>query len=609
MVLASKDPIERYAAREELDVLENANRYPGPTGFFSYFMEKAMEGIKLLPDDLDKAHADGTIYVHKLPYSLYIPYCTGHSISRLLEKGLKTPTIAARPAKHIDSFVDHVANYLVTLQHYFSGAQAFSAVELYAGPFIRKEAKEYRYLKQQVQRLIYNLNFPSRVGMQTPFTNFTVVLDAPKRMLEEDIAVYSGKKDEPLGTYLDEGKRFLIALSEILREGDGSGQPFTFPIPTLMSTSKMIYDDPELFEAIFSTASKKGSFYWLNTRIVDPDAAYAMCCRISIDKREFAFTNSFVLDRESSLEAIERQKFGGLWAIPDVTGSVGVVTINLPRVALESKGDDSAFMQGLNSALELAKMGGEWFRNRYTSLMSKYPEVYSMIREYVEEFPSAHFNTIGILGLPEAAAIMSRDPKLWFEGSRSDFLEAAKWMKSVIDHVASTARGWMGKTGMPWNVEEVPGESAAAKLAIKDVHRHPELLDYLPDPESPIYSTSIAPYYGELSLSQRIEIEAMVQRSFTGGVMMHIFLGEEADPEALAKLTRRLTQTDLVYWSYTPAITVCKDCGRSSTGLHAACPYCGSTNVEVWSRIIGYYRPLKNWNPSRRKEFGTRLHY
>jgi len=601
MRMLDEDPMKDYAAREGMDALKNANRYPGPTGFFSHLMERAMEGLKLLPRDLEWAHSDGRIYVHKLPYSLYIPYCTGHSLSRLLRRGLRTPTVVARPAKHMDSFVDHVANYLVTLQHYFSGAQALSAVELYAGPFIRREAREHRHLKQQLQRLVYNLNFPSRVGMQTPFTNFTIVLDAPRRMLE-DMAVHSGEDDGPLGSYLDEGRIFLIALSEILREGDASGQPFTFPIPTLMATSRMIYDDPELFEAVFSTASERGSFYWLNTRVIDPDAACAMCCRISIDRRELSFTEPFA-------GALERSRLGGLWAIPDVTGSVGVITLNLPRIAFESGGDDSSFMQGLESFLGLARIAGEWLRNRYVHLMSRYPEVYRMIGEYLEEFPSTHFNTIGVIGLPEAAAIMMGDPDLWFEGSRSDFLEAARWMRSVVDHIASTARSWMKETGTPWNVEEVPGESAAAKLAMKDAKRYPELLRYLPDPENPIYSSSIAPYYGELSLPQRVEVEAMVQRSFTGGVMMHIFLGEEADPEALAKLTWRLVQTDLIYWSYTPALTVCRDCGKSSVGLHTTCPGCGSRNVDVWSRIVGYYRPLRNWNPSRRKEFSRRFHY
>jgi len=195
--------LEHYASRKTLDVLENANKYPGPTGFISFVAEKALfdEVERILPEMLYRLHLDGMIYIHKLPYSIIVPYCTGHSISRLLKKGLKTPTIDSKPAKHFDTYVDHIANYLITMQHYFSGAQALSSVEWYSGPFIRADNLSYRQVKQNIQRLFFNLNYPSRVGMQTPFTNFTVTLDAPKKMLEGDHAIYDGKEIEPLGNY------------------------------------------------------------------------------------------------------------------------------------------------------------------------------------------------------------------------------------------------------------------------------------------------------------------------------------------------------------------------------------------------------------------------
>ncbi len=612
MEAVKKDIIQEYAGWSSLDVLENANRYPGPTGFFAYVMEEALkESISLVPKEGREAHFSGDIYIHKLPYSLYIPYCTGHSTARLLEKGLKTPTIVSRPARHFDTYVDHIANYLITMQHYFSGAQALSSVEWYAGPFIRKESLDRREIRQQIQRLVYNLNYPSRVGMQTPFTNFTVTLDAPKKMLEGDHAVYSGERVEPLGEYEREAKEFFIALTEVLREGDALGQPFTFPIPTLMVTAKMLWDDPEIFEAVFGTASKRGSFYWLNTNVVDPDASYAMCCRIAIDKTEmaFAFGVSEKSAEEEALERLERGRFGGLWAMPDVTGSVNVTTVNLPRPALKAGGDDDKFWEEYERVLDVVRRTTDWFRERYVRLITAYRHMYSMIHLYLEEFPSSHFNTVGILGLPEAAAIYLNEPKLWEEGTRKDWLRAAELMKEMVEFATAKVREWMKETGTPWNVEEVPGESAAAKLAIKDLREFPELKEYLSDSENPIYSTSVAPYYGSLELADRIRVEEKVQRSFTGGVMMHIFLGEEPDPEALAKLTKRLMRTELVYWSYTPAITVCNDCNYSTTGLHTHCPRCGSENVEIWSRIIGYYRPLKNWNPFRKKEFWTRRHY
>ncbi|MET1160589.1 MAG: anaerobic ribonucleoside triphosphate reductase [Thermoprotei archaeon] len=615
-----KDPLEEYAKWNSLDVNENANKYMGPTGYFSYLLEThMMKLVDMLPKPVLKAHIEGYIYVHKLPYSLYIPYCTGHSVARLLEIGLKTPTVTSKSAKHFDTYVDHIANYLITLQHYFTGAQAFSSVEWYAGPFIRKDKLDYKRVKQDIQRLLFNLNYPTRVGLQTPFTNFTVTLDAPKKMLEGDYAILGGTKLEPLGEYYNEAKTFLLALTELLREGDAYGQPFTFPIPTLMTTADMLWNEPELFEAIFQAAAKRGSFYWLNTRVVDPDAAYAMCCRLTIDRNELlhAYKNSgFSLSRkdleetrEETLKKIERQRFGGLWALPDVTGSINVTTINLPRIALEAKGNDEVFWEIYDKVLNLVRLSEDWFRRRYVSLMSKYPALYYMIKTYLYEFPSSHFNTIGLLGLPEAAAIYLQDPYIWKEGSRRDWLRAASIMKKMVEYAVEKAREWMTATGVPWNVEEVPGESAAAKLALKDVKLYPEVVEYLGDPQNPIYSTSIAPYYGALELPHRIEIESMIQKIFTGGVMMHIFIGEEPDYEALAKLTRRLTNTDLVYWSYTPAVTHCNECNRTFTGLYTRCPACGSEKVDIWSRIIGYYRPLRNWNPYRRREFWSRYHY
>ncbi len=621
----SYDVLEEYCRWDSLSVLENANRYPGPTGFFSYILEGALrEHISVLPPRVLHKHVDGEIYVHKLPYSIYVPYCTGHSISRLLKKGLKTATVVSRPARHFDTYVDHIANYLITLQHFFTGAQAFSSLEWYAGPFIRRDRLDYKTVKQQIQRLVFNLNYPSRVGMQSPFTNFTITLDAPKKMLYGDHAIFNGELVEQLGEYYREAVLFVKALAEVLYEGDSIKQPFTFPIPTIMATAKMLWEEPEVYEAVFKIAAYRGSFYWLNTRVVDPDACFSMCCRINIDRNELLYAYNhrphglgfnYSLKKnveeihEETLKTMERKRFGGLWAMPDVTGSINVTDVNLPRIALKARGDDTVFWELYSEALEIVHESEEWFRRRYTYLINKYSGIYNMVIEYLREFPSSHFNTIGLIGLPEAAAIYLQEPKLWIDGSRRDWLRATSVMKKIVEYAVEKARKWMIEEGSPWNVEEVPGESAAAKLAIKDLEKYPELREYLPDPDNPVYSTSIAPYYGALELSDRIEIEAMVQKLFTGGVMMHIFLGEEPGPDALASLTKKLIQTDLVYWSYTPAITVCRRCCRSYTGLYTKCPECGSADVDIWSRIIGYYRPLRNWNPYRRREFWLRRHY
>ncbi len=600
----------RYVKRETPDVLENANKYLGPTGYFSYVAEQALqvEAEKFIPSVVRDAMQRGEIYVHKLPMSVYLPYCSGHSMNALLTKGLKTSTVNSLPAKHFDTYVDHIANYLITLQQFFTGAQALSSVEWYAGPFIRADQLERKRIAQGVQRLLFNLNYPSRVGMQTPFTNFTVTLDASKKMLDGDEAIFGGKAAGNLGNYEKEAKEFVLALSLLLRNGDAIGQPFTFPIPTLMTTAPMLWNDAEIFESIFETAADKGSFYWLNTRVVDPDASFAMCCRINIDRNELAMAKSFSIEGSSS-GGEDRKAFGGIWALPDATGSVNASDVNLPRLVMRAQRDRRDVWELYDEELSKVRVAEEWLRERYVRLFSSYPSFYWAIREYLPEFPANHFNTIGLLGLPEAAAIYMNQPGLWYDGNRKDWLRARDLMKQFVDFAVKRAREWMRETGIPWNVEEIPGESAAPKLALSDLRDFPELLAFLPRETDPIYSTSIAPYYGSLQLSDRVEIEAGVQRSFTGGVMMHIFLGERPDPEALATLTKKLINTDLVYWSYTPALTVCRNCGLSFTGIYTRCPKCGSEKVDIWSRIIGYYRPLKNWNPARRKEFWTRDHY
>jgi ribonucleoside-triphosphate reductase len=626
VVLQKRDPLDEFAQWNRLDVNENANRYQGPGSFFAWLLDSYAErdALSLLPSSILKAHLEGAIYIHKLPHSVWIPYCTGHSIARLLKKGLRTPTVVSRPARHVDTLVDHIANFLITMQHYFTGAQALSSVEWYAGPFIRNDKPDDKQLKQQLQRLLFNLNYPTRIGLQTPFTNFTITMNAPKKMLEGDMAIYGGQEVGSLGEYEEEAKRFFKALARLYLEGDAVGQPFTFPIPTLMTTAKWIWEDPEIHELVFNVAAKRGSFYWLNTKMVDPDATYAMCCRIALDKTELlvAYQNAsrsgskFTLSslrrdvevtREEYWKRVERQRFGGLWALPDITGSVNVVDVNLPRIALESQKEESRFWELYDERLKLVKEAVDWFRQRYIKIMKQYPNFYAMIIEYMSEFPASHFNTIGVIGLAETAAILMGEPKLWLDGSRKDWLRAADLMAKMVEFATSRAREWMREEGVPWNVEEVPGESAAPKLALMDLKKHSELAEYLP--AEPLYSTSIAPYYAEMELADRIDIEQRVQKYFTGGVMMHIFLGEEPDSEALAKLAKRIMETEIVYWSFTPAITHCNNCEATITGLYRSCPRCGSENVDVWSRIIGYYRPLRNWNPYRRREFWQRYHY
>ncbi len=609
---------------------------------FGYVAEESLRSYVLsrLPGEQVKAHVEGWVHIHDLPYSLFIGYCAGWSIAKLLRIGLMTPTISARPAKHLDSAVDHVANFLMSAQHEWAGAQAFSQVDLYLAPFVRYDGLSGKHvaIKQALQRLVYNLNLPSRVGAQTPFTNFTLLLDTVERILEEDEGYVGGKPVGPLGQYLDEALQVFEALCNVLMEGDAGGRPFTFPIPTIMVTDSFDWTGRrwgEVSEKIFKLAAKRGSFYWLNARsgIIDPAATFAMCCRLTVNKtrvlsiaREaFKTGSSFRLgelskaleEQHEELEKMRGRHLGGVWAIPDETGSIAVVTLNLPRLGFLAKGEWDKLEEMLDYYLELAREHLMLKRRILESILAQSLYDLPITRRYLGTY-MYHYNTIGVIGLPEFAANMIRNPMVWREPSKSSLRDAINAAKKVLQMIHERIKEFEERDEVIYNVEEVPGEGASYRLARAD---HKMFAEYVEKGEFalpmsilgggsiPFYSNSIVPYYAEVPLWIRVELEAEVQPLFTGGVMMHIFLHQQPDPRALRRLVEKITSTRVVYFSITPTISVCRSCHRNTVGVHKKCPYCGSESVEWWSRIVGYYRPVHSWNIGRRAEFMSRVMY
>ncbi|UXD21551.1 ribonucleoside-triphosphate reductase [Ignicoccus pacificus DSM 13166] len=608
----AKNPLEDMMGRSV-----NSNEYQGPNKLLleaaeRYFWEHVVEEV--MPKDMMSAHREGVVYVHKLPQSVFLPYCNGNDYSRVLKKGLRTPTIVAGPARRYQVAMAHAANFLAMMQQYWTGAQAYGSLELWVAPFIAKEHLSDDDIKQGIQTLYYELNLPWRPGMQTPFTNITVTYTESKYILDQPAIIGGASTGDLLGDFLDEARRWLIQLGKVLQRGDALRQPFTFPIPTLMPTAKDFYNDPELFDAIFGTAAKMGSYYWLNSKVIDPDSAFAMCCRYVVKKddvnkalRGGLRLKSLEEQRKEELERLAKGRLGGTWAIPDITGSIGVVTVNLPRVALDARGDVETFFQILEERTELVAKWLSWWRAHYLRLMRSYKDFYSMVWEYSPEWTKTHFNTIGAIGMPEAAAILMDDPEVWTSEDIGAKEKAVELMDKMIKRMADVASRLTVEWGEPFNVEEVPGETAAAKLFMNDLRHYPEVRKFVPEGVD-MYSTSVVPYYDHgITLWQRIRWEGRVQQRFTGGVMMHIFLGEQPDPEALARLTQKIMDAGVVYWSYTPALSVCEN-GHKTVGLYTRCPRCGA-KTEIWSRIIGYYRPVSNWNPFRQKEFRMRTHY
>lgn len=624
--------VEEYIEEKTWLVRENANSMKSFSGLISYIALEALKGYaSIVYSDILKYHYDGTIHFHDLPYSAFVPYCVGWSLDRILRIGLITPRVRDTPADSFFKALNHIENFLMLAQQEWSGAQALNKVDLYLAAFVNSDKVSYRDLNTGIERLIYNLNFPSRIGAQTPFTNFTFLLDTVPEVLD-DPAIVNGSERGYLGDYVEEAISIVKSFTEIFIRGDSANQPFTFPIPTIMLTRNFDWNERkwgDLTYNIFKAATKRGSFYFLNglSGVIDPAASYAMCCRLTIDKRRLLVSlHKISILSESTRrdllkvieeygETVRKIRCRGLWAYPDETGSIGVVTLNMPRLGFLSKGDENILLDKLNDVLNVAR----------NILLKKRRRLEAILRgELMLDLPitkvylgtlNYHFNTIGVIGLPEFMANFTRNPLLWRDLSRRDIRNAIDIVKKVAKYIGDVISEFEKEDNTPYNLEEVPGEGASYRLASIDYKLFKEYVEkgeyFIPLYDGvPFYSNSIIPYYANVSLWDRILWEAEVQQMFTGGVMTHIFLGEEAEPEALKKLVHNIAvNTKIVYFSITPTLTVCNSCRWCGIGVYTVCPKCNSRKVDIWSRIVGYYRPLSRWNPGKIAEFKSRIHY
>ena len=618
---------EDYMKRASWDVYENANMNISYSNFRNFLFDRLLKKPEILsaylPPAAVKDHINGEVHIHKLPDSLFIPYCIGWSFSRILRKGLITPTIISKPANHLDTAIAHLTNFFFFGSQEYTGAQAASGFDVFLAPFVRHDNLSFDKVKQAIQHMLFNLNYPARAGFQSPFTNITIVMDTSKHYLKEK-AIIGGKiLSDTLEDYLEEALMIDKALFELLLEGDAKNQPFTFPIPTIMITRNFDWNGRrwgELTDLIFEALARRGSAYLLNGYSSNVEALYAMCCRLTLDTSRLN-NNGFKLQfspisKNVDFDEIEeyltknRQAFG-IWALPDATGSLGVVTLNMPRLAALSKGEWDIFEDLLYSKMENARKVMLTWRKRYAaSLQAGFMPI---SRIYLGHFRN-HFNTFGIIGLPEAAANFMRDDKLWRECERRRIIESVSVMKKMVSIVRKKAEEYEREDGYLYNVEEIPGESTGYRLAkldmalFKEEWRKGEI--FIPsDGIAPFYSNSIIPYYADVSIGERAKWEGEVQQEFTGGVMMHIFLQESPDPKALKSLIQKIAMnTKVVYFSITPTIAVCRKCGWTAIGLFDKCPKCGG-QVDLWSRIVGYYRPVKSWNVGKKAEFKLRVQY
>ena len=591
---------DNYVNHADPLVRENANKNIGSTHLENYLLANYVfrEITEVLPERFWKSHCEGWYHINKLiDGALWKMYCQGLNPESLLRQGLWYGDIKAKPAKHMNSAVDQIVNWMYEFSLERTGAIAVFAIDLYLAPFVKKDRLDYKQVKQEMQRFVFNLNLGSRGGEQTMFSNCIFAIGVDEF---EKIPVYTeGRIVGTAGDYIDETKMIFKAFVEVLLEGDEYGKTFTFPIPTVFLTNKFIKileEDADLWERFWKLISRFGNFYWMNCLVTDRTDKFAFCCRLHKDASE--------------LRKI-MQLPHGMWAMPAGLGSYEFVTINLPKIAMEAylKGDaEKYFFEILEKVMNEVKELLIWFRNHYKFLFRK--GFFKMTRIYIDEInPFKYmFGTFAVVGTDVMIAILANNPRIWQMEEGSNIKTIITIHNRVIEFMNKLINEYIEETGTPFDLEQAPAESSAIRLARICWEQYPKLREFIPVAEDePFFGNQITPAYCVYSFDTQAFIEGQCQKLYTGGVTKHFYFHKYIEPEYMNKLVISTARTyDIVYFSMCPTYTVCNDCGYIINGIYFNCPKCGSNNVDIWQKIVGYLRPLRSWSKARQKEFFTR---
>jgi ribonucleoside-triphosphate reductase len=534
---------------------------------------------QLYSENIKEAHLAGQFHIHDLSYPI-VGYCAGWSLENLLRKGFgHVPNqVHSFPARHLETATLHMVNFIGTMQGEFAGAQAFSSVDTLLAPFVRADNLDYEDVKQDIQKLIFGLNVPSRWGWQTPFSNLTFDLNVPADM-KDKAAIVGGKEiNSTYGEYQSEMDMINRAFLELMIEGDQSGRVFTFPIPTYNLSRDFDWDSP-ISDLLFTVTAKYGIPYFQNYigTNLDPGDIRAMCCRLNLDQRELM------------------RRPGNIWGPGDSTGSIGVVTINLNRVGYEASTREEFFNQ-LRHLMTLAKESLETKREVINNMLSKGLVPYTMV--YLGHFDN-HFSTIGLCGMNEAC--------LNFLGQEIGTPEGKAFAIEVLEFMRSTIQEFQEETGNLYNLEATPAESTSYRLARLDKQRYNSIITSGTDKYPFLTNSSQLNVDATRDVFEAIEHQVDLQPLYTGGTIFHAFLPEPIDKVTCKKLVQKIAQTKLPYFSITPTFSVCRNHGYLA-GEVSECPDCDSP-TEVYSRIVGYLRPVATWNDGKKQEYKERTLY
>ena len=534
--------------------------------------------------EIGDAHRNADIHIHDL--SMLTGYCAGWSLKQLIQQGLGgvPGKITSSPAKHLMTLSNQMVNFLGIMQNEWAGAQAFSSFDTYLAPFVKADNLTYKQVKQAVQSFIFGVNTPSRWGTQAPFTNITLDWTVPEDLKNLPAIVGGKEMDFTYGDCKKEMDMVNRAFIEVMIEGDANGRGFQYPIPTYSITKDFDWSDNENNKLLFTMTAKYGTPYFSNYINSDmkPSDVRSMCCRLRLDLREL------------------RKKSGGFFGSGESTGSVGVVTINMPRIAYLST-DKNDFFSRLDHMMDIAARSLDIKRKTITKLLEA--GLYPYTKHYLGSF-SNHFSTIGLVGMNEAC-LNAR----WIKEDLTHE-DAQNFTVEVLNHMRSRLSDYQERYGDLYNLEATPAESTAFRLAKHDRERYPDIITAGEPGEVPYYTNSShLPVSYTNDIFAALDIEDKFQTLYTSGTVFHAFLGQRLPNwESCMKLVRKIAENyKLPYYTMSPTYSICREHGYLS-GEVWKCPHCGK-ETEVYSRITGYYRPVKNWNDGKLQEFKDRQTY
>ncbi|MBE6535919.1 MAG: ribonucleoside triphosphate reductase, partial [Ruminococcaceae bacterium] len=539
---------------------------------------------EIYDDEIANAHRNADLHIHDL--SMLTGYCAGWSLKQLIQEGLGgvTGKITSAPASHLATLCNQMVNFLGIMQNEWAGAQAFSSFDTYLAPFVKVDNLSYDQVKKCIESFIFGVNTPSRWGTQAPFSNITLDWTVPADLAELNAIVGGKEMDFKYKDCKKEMDMINKAFIETMIEGDANGRGFQYPIPTYSITSNFDWSETENNKLLFEMTAKYGTPYFSNyiNSDMEPSDVRSMCCRLRLDLREL------------------RKKSGGFFGSGESTGSVGVVTINIPRIAYLAENEDD-FYKRLDRQMDIAARSLKIKRTVITKLLDE--GLYPYTKRYLGTFNN-HFSTIGLVGMNEACLNAK-----WIRKDLTN-TEAQEFTKDVLNHMRERLSDYQEKYGDLYNLEATPAESTSFRLAKHDVKRFPEIITASENGKTPYYTNSShLPVSYTDDIFEALDIQDELQTLYTSGTVFHAFLGEKLPSwDSAASLVRKIAENyKLPYYTLSPTYSVCKAHGYIP-GEKFVCPLCGE-KTEVYSRITGYYRPVQNWNDGKSEEYKNRKLY